>query len=188
MWQNIKTWLATLSSFLPLQRSVLLFGIHSEQYNSVLNYTILLAKSFIWKAKFSSKDLSLIEFQKYLYKKLSTIKNAFILMGKEDHFQRWINVYDYLSGLPGCTEATLPCPTAPVQQLEEWTRPCTKLTTFPSTTRATNLIIIKKVCSISPTSKEPSDSIMTGAPNSHIMTVHETGLTIADTMVSSDRC
>ena len=121
LWQNIKTWLATLNTILPLQRSVLLFGIHNEQYNSALNYIILCAKSFIWKAKFSTKDLSVLEFQKYLYVKLSNLKNAFILMGKENHFQRWINIYDSLSG---CTAATLPdrgqelLPTAPVQQVE----------------------------------------------------------------------
>ena len=125
MWLNIKTWLASLNTILPLQRSILLFGIHSEQYNSVLNYIILCAKSFIWKAKFSTKDLSFTEFQKYLYAKLLNLKNALLLMGKEYQFQRWINIYESLTGLPGCIEAILPDreeelpPTAPVQQVEE---------------------------------------------------------------------
>ena len=103
MWQSIKTWLATLDIILPLDRAKLLFGIHNERCNSILNYIILCAKNFIWKAKFTTKDLSLENFQKYLYYKLTDKRNAYVLMGKECHFKCWINIYLFLSRLPGCT-------------------------------------------------------------------------------------
>ena len=104
LWQNIKTWLATQNTVLPLDRAQLLFGVHNEKCNSTLNYVILCAKSFIWKAKFTTRDLSLINFQKYLFHKLTDIKNAYLLMGKEYRFDSWNNIYIFLSRLPGCID------------------------------------------------------------------------------------
>ena len=112
LWQNIRTWLAALDTIVPLERAKLLFGIPNEQSHSVLNYIILSVKSYIWKAKFTTKDLSLIEFQKFLYLKLTEMKNVFILMGKENNFECWNDIYYFLSRLPECIasnpEATVP--------------------------------------------------------------------------------
>ena len=112
LWQNIRNWLATLGTIIPLERAKLLFGVHNEQSNSVINYIILSAKSYIWKAKFTTKNLALIDFQKFLYHKLSEIKNIFNLMGKENEFESWNVIYNFLSRLPECIasspEATVP--------------------------------------------------------------------------------
>ena len=86
MWQSIKTWLATLDIILPLDRAKLLFGIHNEQCNSTLNYIILCAKNCIWKAKFTTKDVSLENFQKYLYYKLTDKKKCLRNNGKRIPF------------------------------------------------------------------------------------------------------
>ena len=117
LWLSIKTWLAPLNTVFPLERAKLLFGIHSEPCNSVLNYTILCAKSYIWKAKFTTKDLTLESFQKYFYLKLISIKNVYLLMGKENRFDIWINVFNCLSRLPGCIEGSLEA-TLPSQEQE----------------------------------------------------------------------
>ena len=103
--------LHTQNAVLPLDRAQLLFGVHNEKCNSTLNYVILCAKSFIWKAKFTTKDLSLINFQTYLFHKLTDIKNAYLFMGKEYRFDSWNNIYVLLSRLPGCDnnhEAIMP--------------------------------------------------------------------------------
>ena len=111
LWQEIKTWLGTLGTNLPLSRTSLLFGIHDQKSSSVENYIILVAKHFIWKTKFTSKDLSLGLFQKYLKSKLEDIKNALIVSDKEKKFDQWKLIFDCLSRLPVCsaqTEAPLP--------------------------------------------------------------------------------
>ena len=55
-WQEIKEWLATLDTCLPLDRTILLFGILDQQSSSIVNYIILCGKNFIWRNKFTSKE------------------------------------------------------------------------------------------------------------------------------------
>ena len=105
LWQEIKAWLATLDINIPLERAKILFGDHTGASSSVTNFTMLCCKSFIWKAKFTTKELTLVQFQKYFYFKLIEIKNACILMWKESKFERWSNVLNYLSRLPQCIDA-----------------------------------------------------------------------------------
>ena len=100
LWQSIKLWLATLDIMIPLDRTKLLFGLVTEPSNSVVNFTILCCKSFIWRSKFSTKDLSLGSFQKYLFHKLTDLKNVYQMIGKEHKFEIWNNIYDNLSRLP----------------------------------------------------------------------------------------
>ena len=71
LWQEIRAWLAPLETNLPLDRTKLLFGILDEPSNSILNYIILCAKHYILRSKFTSKNISLIMYQKYLYQKLN---------------------------------------------------------------------------------------------------------------------
>ena len=99
LWQNMEAWLATLNTNLPLDRAKLLFGLIDEPSNSVLNFTILCCKSFIWKSKFSTKEVTLALFQRYLFRKLTDVKYMYQMMGKENKFDVWINIYDDLSRL-----------------------------------------------------------------------------------------
>ena len=114
LWQEVKTWLFTFNKNLPLDRKCLLFGIHDQSSNSVPNYIILCVKYFIWRAKFQNKDLSLPTFQKFLKYKLDDLNNAYIYEEREDKFEPWLVIYDFLSSLE-CTstsEATSPTRTA----------------------------------------------------------------------------
>jgi hypothetical protein len=116
LWQELKTWLATLNVQLPLDRIKLLFGIHEEDCSSVLNYIILSVKQFIWKTKFGSKDLSLNLFQKFLFSKLADKQNALNYCGKSRDFDIWNDLYNCMSRLPACTApdvAPLPTQQAP---------------------------------------------------------------------------
>ena len=88
LWQEIKTWLATLNITLPLDRKKILFGIHDEAIFSPTNYLILCNKYFIWRSKFLSKDLSLGLFQKYLLAKLNDQRNALIYCEKLHQFDK----------------------------------------------------------------------------------------------------
>ena len=110
LWQEVKAWLATLNTNIPLDRTKLLFGIHDQASNSVENYVILCVKHFIWKTKFYSKDLALPIFQSFLKSKLDDVKDAYLYAQKENKFNQWNNIYTCLSRLP-CTatnEALLP--------------------------------------------------------------------------------
>ena len=99
-WQNLNIWLATLDINIPLDRVKLLFGVLTEPSNSVVNFTILCSKSFIWRSKFSTKELSLASFQKYFLHKLTDLKHVYKMIGKENKFEVWNDIYDYLSRLP----------------------------------------------------------------------------------------
>ena len=99
-WQNLNIWLATLDINIPLDRVKLLFGVLTEPSNSVVNFTILCSKSFIWRSKFSTKELSLASFQKYFLHKLTDLKHVNKMIGKENKFEVWNDIYDYLSRLP----------------------------------------------------------------------------------------
>ena len=111
LWQEKKTWLATLNINIPLDRNKLIFGIHDEAIFSPTNYVILCTKYFIWRTKFLSKDLSLGLFHRYLFAKLNDQRNAFIYSGKMHQFNQMNVIYNCLSRLPGCSaqnEAPLP--------------------------------------------------------------------------------
>ena len=93
LWQTIKAWLGTLNFEVSFDRTSLLFGNHSEDSSSVENYVILVAKYFIWKAKFTNKDLSIELFKKYLKSKLDDLKNAYAYSDKVDKFEQWNSIY-----------------------------------------------------------------------------------------------
>ena len=96
LWQAIQTWLGTLNVGITIDRSVILFGNHNESSSSVENYIILAAKYFIWKAKFTNKDLSVDLFKNYLKYKLDDIKNAYVVVNKNVLFEQWTSIYDCL--------------------------------------------------------------------------------------------
>ena len=108
-------WLGTLGLQLNMNRNKALFGDHEKSITACENYLILIAKYFIWKSKFTNKDVSLNLFKKYLFNKLSDLKNALTYANKIENFSQWNEIYNELSRLP-CFEqevASLPLRQAP---------------------------------------------------------------------------
>ena len=106
-WQDLEVWLATLDTYLPLEKLKILFGIHEESPSSVSNFIILIAKQFIWRTKFGSKNLEIALFQKYFYSKLIDLRNALIYRERLHEFSIWNNIFDFMSVLPACTAETV---------------------------------------------------------------------------------
>ena len=110
-WQVLHDWLATLDTHLPLEKLKILFGLHEEPASSVLNFIILNAKQFIWRTKFGTKTLDISRFQKYLYSKLTDLRNALMFRETLYEFDIWNNIFDCMSVLPACTaEIVAPTP------------------------------------------------------------------------------
>ena len=106
-WQELQHWLATLGTFLPTEKNKILFGVHEEPATSVLNVIIMYAKQFIWRSKFGSKSLEISLFHKFLFSKLTDLKNALLFSEKLIEFDKWINIFDCMSVLPVCIAQTV---------------------------------------------------------------------------------
>lgn len=75
--------------------------IFSYQGNSIMcNYIHVLAKYYIYRTKFSEKNLSVRAFTSLLYRKCVSEKyNAFIFNRVDSFFHKWSNVYNYFAAL-----------------------------------------------------------------------------------------
>ena len=114
-WLELVDWLGTLGFHLNMNRNTALFGLHEKSITACENYIILVSKYFIWKAKFTSKEVSLNLFKKYLFNKLSDQKNALTYSNKIECFSQWNEIYNELSRLT-CIEqevASLPLSQTP---------------------------------------------------------------------------
>ena len=113
-WEELQAWLATLNTYLPSEERKILFGVHEEPATSVLNLIILNAKQFIWRSKFGSKSLEISLFHKFLFSKLTDLKNALIFSEKLKEFDVWNNIFNCMSVLPACTAQTVIVAPVPV--------------------------------------------------------------------------
>ena len=82
-----------LSNFYPnfiLGRKEALFGDNNSSGNSVINTILLLARYFIWKQKFTKRDLDEVLFINYLSDQISLIHQCKIVTEKEAKFvEHW---------------------------------------------------------------------------------------------------
>ena len=65
-WADIRKYLEYLGHDLPTGRLQLLFGIHTESFDSVKNIAIMVGKKTIWMCKIVKSPLSLEKFKYYL--------------------------------------------------------------------------------------------------------------------------
>ena len=116
-WQQIRDWLVTLGINFSQNRDKLLFGDHDHPSNSIVNFTALCGKYYIWRTKFQSKQLSLLHFQEFLKDKLVDLKNACLYEDKEDKFEEWRLIF-YCVVRITCTDTSNEAP-LPVNTQED---------------------------------------------------------------------
>ena len=97
-WQKLRDWLETLQSpiVFPHSKKAVLFGINDQPYDSVLNFIILCSKYYIWKTRLQSNPPYLNLFKIFLKSKLNDLRGALNWMGKENEFEKWLNIYQTL--------------------------------------------------------------------------------------------
>ena len=95
---DVRAWLETCETFLPLDRNKILFGLHTDSANSVINYVILSLKYFIWVKKQQSQTPTLTTFKPFLKCKLDDLKDTYNYQNKDNLFCHWTVIYDNLSG------------------------------------------------------------------------------------------
>ena len=95
-WIEVADCLDSLGVTIPLDRKVLLFGIHDQSVSSVSNVVILNAKQYIWGSKHARVPLHLTAFKKHLYTKLTDLRNAYLHINEMQSFDQWKYVYDNL--------------------------------------------------------------------------------------------
>ena len=116
-WQQIRDWLVTLGINFSQNRDKLLFGDHDHPSNSIVNFTALCGKYYIWRTKFQSKQLSLVNFKDFLKDKLVDLKNACLYEEKEDKFEEWRLIF-YCVVRITCTDTSNEAP-LPVNTQED---------------------------------------------------------------------
>ena len=119
LWQQVRGWLGGFNIGLELNRTILLFGIHSENSQSIKNFIILTVKYYIWRSKFQNIALTLNGYQDFLKNKLDDHKNACFYQGKEIYFEPWIVIYNCLERICiGTRMAPLPDTADPQAQAQ----------------------------------------------------------------------
>ena len=92
----MQNWFAQFNTNIPIRISTILFGHEKESPDSVINYTLLVAKRYIWTNKFHSTPLSFIAFRKTLKKKLNELKDMLEYKDELVKFDQWLYLYDSL--------------------------------------------------------------------------------------------
>ena len=95
-WIELQNWFAQYNTNIPIRISTILFGLEKESPDSVINYTILVAKRYIWTNKFNSTPLSFIAFRNTLKKKLNELKDMLEYKDELVYFDQWLHLYDFL--------------------------------------------------------------------------------------------
>ena len=96
LWYDIVDWLNSIDVGVPTDKKNLLFGVHTEQFDSVSNYVILCTKYYIWVTKQKQQSPTFVAFKKYFFTKLEDLKNAYTFLEKNDKFNHWNNIYSNL--------------------------------------------------------------------------------------------
>ena len=83
---------------MTFDRLKIAFGEHEEKSDSITNFTILMAKHYIWKNKFGDtpSPLSIVAFKKIFKNKLDDWINLHQLKGTMHIFNQWNEIYDIL--------------------------------------------------------------------------------------------
>ena len=94
-WSELNDFLIyNLSCPIPLNSLSVLFGVHGERSESVLNVLILLGKQYIWKMKFSETRPSLGGFKTLLGDYLDNLKVVFTIKNKiNEYSELWDHIY-----------------------------------------------------------------------------------------------
>ena len=110
LWQQVTGWLESLDIRLDLDRTKIIFGIHTESSRSVRNYVILTVKYYIWRSKFQNIALSLKDYQIFLKMKLEDLKNACFYKEREDLFESWLVIFACVERICTGTNREAPLP------------------------------------------------------------------------------
>ena len=97
-WQELRAWFSSVNPpvNIPLSRNCVLFGILTENCNSLGNFVILCGKYYIWKTKLQSGNILFNSFKMFLKIKLEETKNALFLEDKMSLFDIWLVIFDLL--------------------------------------------------------------------------------------------
>ena len=93
-WTDLNDFLLdNLSCPIPLNIFSVLFGVHAERPDSVLNTLILLGKQYIWKVKFSETRPTLVGFKWMLGDYLDNLKVVFTIKNNiNEYFELWDHI------------------------------------------------------------------------------------------------
>ena len=101
-WSEVKDYLAYFSITLPIARLQILFGIHSETFDSTNNIIILIGKRVIWVSKFQKIPPSINLFKKYLKDYLIVLSYCHSIKNTRSVFEdQWGTISWILAGHHG---------------------------------------------------------------------------------------
>ena len=88
-----------ISTYYPnisLGRKEAIFGDINSKGDSVINTLILLAKQFLWRQKFGSKNINELQFILYMRRELIFLAKVMEFVGNKSSFCReWVQIFQY---------------------------------------------------------------------------------------------
>ena len=101
-WSDIRQYLEYFGHELAITRLQILFGVHTESYDSVKNISILVGKRTIWISKFKKISPTLDLFKYYLKDYLIILRFCHCIKNTSAAFNdQWGNCFWHLQGHQG---------------------------------------------------------------------------------------
>ena len=96
-WNSLNNWLQRHANLrLNLEEKTIIFSWQKK--NSFMNFLLVLAKSYIYKTKFTTGNLSLVQFKLVLKRKFETEKYISKINHRYDKFLgKWSSLYNFLN-------------------------------------------------------------------------------------------
>ena len=95
-WEMVGKFIATFYPNFKLGRKEAIFGDINTKGDSVINTLILLAKQFLWRQKFGSKNINELQFNLYLRRELILLAKVMEFMeNKSSLCREWEQIFQY---------------------------------------------------------------------------------------------
>ena len=96
LWNEIRIFLMLNSTHFELSKTKILFGVTGKSPDSILNFTILTAKAFIWNCKYKKKIPRFLHFKYYFKNTLYVLKEMYCIKNLYYLWEPWEYIYTML--------------------------------------------------------------------------------------------
>jgi hypothetical protein len=96
LWNRIKDFLLGAGFNLEVSKIKIMFGVKEKPPDSIVNFTILVGKSFIWNCKYQKKNPDFLVFKSYFKNTLNVLKEMYYVKDLYDMWQPWEYMYNLL--------------------------------------------------------------------------------------------
>ena len=94
-WKMVGNFISTYFPNFRLGRKEAIFGDINSKGDSVINTLILLAKQFLWRQKFGSKNLNELQYILYMRRELPLLEKLIESKGNGFFCKEWVQIFQH---------------------------------------------------------------------------------------------